>query len=248
MIHALVYDANQQRRTPLRAAVNNALMSLGSQNHSLLRTGSLEEMKNIVLEAKSGFFEIVVCRIDPTVSEALAVLRAIREEDPNVCMVVMADDPKYAVDAYGVGACGYCLVQDGMEGLTRALAPIVERAVDRHSATTGVRCDTGVCNVVLDHIVFVEASRKGALMHLASGETKLVRSTLQTLFEKLAPKGDFVEVGSSFIVNLTNVRQVGDSGAVIFESGDSIVAPIRVRKDLKEAFLAFWQRPVAVGA
>ena len=107
------------------------------------------------------------------------------------------------------------------------------QVLGRRGDVMGLRFDIGVGNVVLDEVVFAESTKKGSVIHLANGGTRLVRSTLQALFDKLAGRGPFEKAGSSFIVNLDNIRSTGD-GAVIFSNGESIVVPVRVRKPLAD--------------
>ena len=51
----------------------------------------------------------------------------------------------------------------------------------------------------------------------------------------------FIKAGSSFIVNLDNVRSAGE-GSLIFADGETIVVPIRKRKAVKDALDSFLMR------
>lgn len=241
MIKVLVYDTDPTRRKQLRSVVDATMTRMGSRSHGILRAASPGNMVEIVHRARQGLIELIVCRIISHAEETFDALRTVREMDREVDIVIVADGPEHARRAVELGVDGYCLDQEGPEGLERALAPSVTRAAERHGETVGLRSDRGVGNIPVDEIVFAESSKKGAVLHLTDGESLLVRSTLQSLCDKLSTKGRFIKAGGSFLVNLDNVRSVGD-GAVIFSNGDSIIIPVRMRKPVKEALQAYWCR------
>ena len=241
MIRVVVYDTDASQHRHLRSAVDAAMKKLGSPSHGFSRAVSPEDMVAIVRRARLGLFELIVCRIASHPGETFDALRAVREEDQEIDIVIMADSPEHARQAVEVGVSGYCLTAEGPEGLERALAPSLARAIERHGDTIGLRSDKGVGSILIDEIVFAESSRKGAVIHLSDGDTLLVRSSLQALGDKLVAKGSFIKAGSSFLVNLDNVRSIGD-GAVIFSNGDSIIIPIRARKPTEGALRAHWSR------
>ena len=241
MIKVLVFDTDQSWHRHLRSAVDAIMTKLGPRSHGLSRAVSPDDLVDIMDRSRRGLFELVVCRIVSHADETFNALRTIRDADPEIDIVIIADSPEHARRAAEIGVSGYCLTAEGPEGLEHALAPSVARAIERHDKTVGLRSDRGVGNVFLDEIVFAESSKKGALLHLSDGDTLLVRSTLQALCDKLSTRGGFIKAGSSFLVNLDNVRSIGNE-AVIFSNGDSIIIPVRMRKPVKEALDAYWDR------
>ena len=242
MFRVLIYDGNASRRGELRAAVNSVLSELGSRNHGLMRAATLKELADVTGRARPDYFDFIVCRIEFCAVEAKEALQKARLQSPDAGLIIIADGSECASHAFAIGANGFCLESEGVEGLRRAITPSALRAIEaRRYDAVGLRSDAGVGNVVLDGIMFVESSKKGSLIHLATGETLLVRMTLQTLYDHLAANKSFVKAGSSFIVNMDNVLMAGE-GAVVFANGESIVVPVRVRKPFKEAFESSWQR------
>ena len=241
MIKGLVYDNSSQHRSNLRSLVSAALADLGIVNLGLTRARSPQELQGILRQAPPGLVDLVLCRVGEQGEEDFAALRRIREEEPGLDIIILAPDEGYAEEAAQIDACGYCLEGEGPEGLKQALATAAIQALERHDGTMGLRSAEGVWNLILDQIVFVESSKKGAVLHLATGKTLLVRSTLQNLADKLESKGTFMKVGGSFVVNIDNVRSVGE-GAIIFSDGESIIVPVRMRKQVRERVDAHWKR------
>ncbi len=233
MIRVLTYDAHVSGRSRLRLAVDAALMSFGASNHGITPVSSSADLIETFQRMRRGYFELIVCWIGPDADEMFDALSAIRRDDESVHIVLIAPDGSFAARALELGVEGFCLEKDGPEGLKRAMERPVAQVLGRRGDVMGLRFDIGVGNVVLDEVVFAESTKKGSVIHLANGGTRLVRSTLQALFDKLAGRGPFEKAGSSFIVNLDNIRSTGD-GAVIFSNGESIVVPVRVRKPLAD--------------
>ena len=243
MIRVLVCDQDTSGQSQLRSVVNAALGSLGVRGYGIVRVGSPADMDVFVRRMSPGFFDLIVCLIDEpsqcdATREALTSVRALEQD---VSIVIAADRSDYACELVPVRLSGYCLIGDGAAGFAEAIALPLLHVLERHGDVIGLRFDGGVGSVVLDDILFVEASKKGALVHLASGTTLLVRQTLQAMFDKLSARGSFVKAGNSFIVNLENIRSLGES-AIIFPNGESIIMPVRVRKSVKETAQQHWMR------
>lgn len=246
MIRVLVSDQHSGDRSKLRTAVDALMTSRGITNYAVSFVAKLEELVALAKRTREGFYDIVVCRLSEDAAQDLAALRDIRSSDDSINIVVIADSPDYAVDAFGLHADGYCLYKEGREGFERAMKVPIRKAAARHADTIGIRSDVGIGNLTIDEIQFVEASKKGPLVHLATGRTVLARGTLQSLYELLSHDERFVKVGGSFVVNLDNIRSLGES-SVVFPDSDPIIVPVRARKPLRDALTAYRLRPEYVG-
>ncbi|MGI6221722.1 MAG: LytTR family transcriptional regulator DNA-binding domain-containing protein [Coriobacteriales bacterium] len=234
MIRILTYDGLDSKCGNLRMAVDAVMASLGSRNHGVDRVRTPEDLHETVRKRRSGFFDLLVCCVGTRADDVFAVLQALREEGESAHIAIIAEEREDVRRALAVGAEAFFLSSEGPDGLRRALSPLAADLISQHDDVIGLRLDEGVGNIVIDEIMFVESSKRGAVIHLADGRTPLVRMTLQALFEKLEGHGAFVKAGSSFIVNLDNVRSLGD-GAIVFPDGESIIIPVRVRKPMKDA-------------
>ena len=241
MIRVLAYDSNRNDRLRLLWAIKAVMKRWGWSSFSVTRSFTPADMVASVKAMRRGFFDIAVCWLDDEPDSVFDALGEIRSVEPDAQIVIVAEDADCASRAVQVEASGYCLVRQGIDGLMQALSPAVSQAVERHSKAMGLRSSTGVCNVVLDDFLFAESSKKGAIIHMSDGETILVRTALQALFERLSADKRFVKAGSSFIVNLDSICSFGERAA-IFHNGESVVLPVRVHKPVKEAFESFCRR------
>ena len=246
MLRVVACDQNTSNRRQLRSMISFTLGSLGARARGVMHAASPADMDALVHRMRPGFFDLVVCLIDQPsqCAETLSALASIRALEQDIAIVIVADRPDYACDLVSVGIAGYCLIDDGAAGFEAALRSPLLRISERRDSVVGLRFDGGVGSIVLDDIMFVEMSKKGAIVHLVSGDTLLVRQTLQALFEKLVARGNFIKVGGSFIVNLENIRLIGE-GSIVFPDGESIIVPVRVRKTVRDTVQRYWLRDVA---
>lgn len=235
MIRVLVCDPNPSRKSPLRSAVDAALPELGARNFGSLRVTSSADLRTVVARMREDFFDIIVCKIDDGTQDIFDFYREMRARGTTTSLVAVADSSTYAGEAAIAGASGFCLIDEKVDGLKRALGPSVECALERQDGVVGLRSELGVGNVYSDDILFAESSRRGAVLHLPKNRTLLVRLTLQALYARLSSDSRFIKVGGSFIVNLDSVRSVGEK-ALIFTDGESIIVPVRARKAVRDSY------------
>ena len=239
MIRVLAYDARESNRNSLRFGVDGVMASRACKSYSITRVLSPQDLLGIMQRFRPGFVDLIVGVMDDDPDELLDVLRTIRQENPGTRVALIGSSAEDASRAASVGASGFCLVAQGADGLSNTVGPLVTRAIERHGQTMGLRCDRGTVNVVIDEVMFAESSKKGTIVHLASDETLLVRCALQAFFECVEGYGCFAKAGNSFAINLDSVRTFGDR-AVLFANGDSIIVPVRTRKQVKDDLEACW--------
>lgn len=242
MIRVLVSDPGSSRRSKLRHVVDVLVADLGARNYSVSCVGAPEDLATAFSRVRTGFYDVVVCRIDDECAQrTFEALETVREQDRDVSIIIVAELPDFARDALDVGAEGYSLIKDGSAELANALEKPIGKAMARRNSTIGLKTDRGVGNIVVDDILFAESSKKGAIIHLPADSTMLVRGTLQSLFETLSTTDAFIKAGNSFILNLDNIRSVGEK-SVIFANGESVIVPVRSRNPVKDAFRAYCTR------
>ena len=242
MIRILVCDPDSGERSQLRAAVDLLVSAMKIGNYGISYVTKLDDMVGLVQRMRTGFHDIVACRATSGSADALDALREVRDADDGVSIVVVSDTQDFAAEAFDLRVDGYCLFNEGRDGFERAMKVPILKAASKHADTIALRTDQGTGNFPIDSIMFLEASKRGSLIHLPDGNKVLARGTLQSLFEQLGEDERFIRAGSSFIVNLDNVRSLGE-GSIIFPDGEAIIVPFRARKPVKEALIAYRLRP-----
>ena len=186
----------------------------------------------------------------------LEQLTDIARHYDNLDLVIASRDPSFAHEAYRLSA-SFLLLPGSYESLARALHKALSKTGWRQKACLAVRSAGRIDNIAFDDIQFVESSKRGPIIHLPAKQQIVARGTLRNLFDQIAraqesfarngqAKQDapdqgaqlpFVMAGSSFVVNLDNVLASG-KGALVFADGETIIVPVRKRKDIEAALAA----------
>lgn len=252
MIRVLVCDFERGLLRRLRDAVEHVSDELGYENVDITLVPSFDLLRQRVSTSRADLYDLAICRIpaDDGVNpddgpvgarQALDTLDALREMEYSGSIIPISSAPKHVAAAMDAGIDGvvpaeggYLAFKDAVEGPLRTIAEGKEERVC-------VKSHDGLSNIALDAILFAESTKRGPLIHLPDEERVLTTGTLQALFERLGGDNRFVKAGSSFIVNLDNIRTMGER-SVIFADGEAIIVPIRVDKPLRESYEAYCAR------
>ena len=248
MIRVAICDPNEQERLRLR----NMLYHCASEVHAPNVVADLFGAPAPLLAAlgvlKPDYYDLALVRIDREPE-------AGSEEDPDAAvqladlfsksgtteLVALSTTQESAVRARQMSARGFLLLPAEYDSFRATVAEPLRRIALTATPTLLVKSRKGLDNVQTGEILFVETVKNGINIHLPGGETVAMRSTLQALFDRIEGMGPFVKAGSSFILNLDNVRSVGES-SVIFADGEAIIVPVRARKPLKDALASYRTR------
>ena len=254
MIRFATADFDATDRSGLRDALRRCALESHHECVGITSFRSVDELILAMERLRKDYFDVVFVRIDkpPHASnssnfhrEMLEKLHAIRESHPNVTLVITSNDTKAAIEAYDLGAV-FLLLSSGYDGVRHALTESMLRLGWDNQACLAVRSASRIDNIAIRDIQFVESSKRGPVIHLPGGQTITARGTLKGLYEQLAsPAGgshtdteSLVMAGSSFIVNLDNVIASG-KGTLVFASGETIIVPVRKRKEIEELLEAY---------
>ncbi len=268
MIRVALICRDSDARARVRHAFARCTREQKLRNVDIKAFEDVEGVLQKLSQKRLGYIDYVICCADEELHDEetgsdlpLQGLHAMRAEYPHLDLDIISANHQDAVFAYELGA-GFLSFSGTHDDFKRMVAERLSGIAKREAQCVTVRASGSVSNVVLDDIQFVESSKKGSIMHISNGETVLVRATLQSLFENLAKvagqekggsaqglkadpdrpaKSFFVMAGSSFIVNLDNVRSAGE-GSFVFANGETIIVPIRKRKELKDALAAYRER------
>lgn len=257
MIRVAVCDRDAAERIRLRNAVERYASERGINNIEVTQFPNTDRLEKTVARMRLGFYDLFFCRIGAP--SALEAVKRLRGEYPDMRMVLVSDDKGDAIHAYNNDA-GFLLLAGSYDDFKRVVSEPIGEVARARSSVASVKTGDGIEKVILADVQFVESSKRGPIIHLPFGKTVSVRGTLQTLFESLsasesefeekqtgAYKGEFaggrrfIKAGSSFIVNLDNVRSAGE-GSLIFADGEAIIVPVRKRKAVLDALASFRQR------
>lgn len=255
MIRVVVCSPNARERTGVRAIVNHVAEQAQIANVHTALSVAPEDLVAMVQGRRSGYIDLVVCRVADSLPETLAAALAMRGDGRNgddadgtramgeipfvaPYVILLTSDKSAASEAFGFEGVG---VYADTEPATNLARMVLDRLKEIARAKRKLRClksIEGLDNVQLSEFLFAETGKKGPVIHLPNGGACECKGTMRSLFEALSEDSRFMRVGSSFIVNLDNVRSLGE-GSVIFSDGETIIAPVRARQPLREALASY---------
>ena len=265
MMRIVVIDNNAAERDRLCDAVTRCAEEAHHAHVNVIAVATLAECAAMLSRLPMDFFDALLCCVDvaggivarPARTDLrdgqtpLEQLTDLSKRYRNLKLVLASRDPAFAREAYRLSA-NFLLLPGTYENLSQALSEVLSDMGWRRNACLAVRSAGRIDNVAFSDIQFIESSKRGPIIHLPSRQHIVARGTLRSLYERLSEAQKafsrngqggsteqqeqlpFVMAGSSFIVNLDNVLASG-KGALIFADGETIIVPVRKRKDIEEA-------------
>ena len=265
MMRIALISSNAREREMLRKAIARCAEDLHHPPVDIASYGDVAAFHDTLVARNPLHFDVVFCCIDrlkgldapspegsttPDI-EPLDYLARLQQRIPAIHLVVASHDSAPAIEAYRLHAA-FLYLPGTYDDLRNALRKPFSRKGWDSVPCLSVRTAGQVSNVAIPDIQFVESSKRGPVIHLPNNRLVVARGTLKALFEcleaglesHLAATGreglpsPFVMAGSSFVVNLDNVVASGQ-GVLVFSDGETIIVPVRKRKDIEQALLDF---------
>lgn len=169
--------------------------------------------------------DVVFMDIEMPYRDGLKVSAALRETDPNVCLVFITNMRQYAIKGYEVSASDFIVKPLTYEVFEFHFRRIVEKIRHNTKAFICIGGRGNVHRVSVNDIDYVEVVDHKVLFHLGD---KAVESwsPLYKIAEELERYG-FAMCNSCYLVNLRHVRGVDDSAVYIADTQLKISRPKR---------------------
>ena len=252
MIRVAICEPDKQERLRLRNMLRHCASEVRAANVTADLFASTSPLISALTALRADYYDLVLARLDrelgnaseqadAAIPTATAQLADVLLANETTVFVAMSSEETNAVAARRLGAQGFLLLPTEYDSFRATVAEPLRRRALAATPTLLVKSRKGLDNVQTGEILFVETVKNGISIHLPGGETIPMRSTLQSLFDRIEGMGPFVKAGSSFVLNLDNVRSVGES-SVIFADGEAIIVPVRARKPLKDALANYRMR------
>ena len=101
-----------------------------------------------------------------------------------------------------------------------------------------LRCKSGITRVELRHLEYCEVIHRTLFLHLTSGKVLESTGSLDELYGKLKPYGNFLRPHRSYLVNLEYVQNLS-TRAITMSCLTEIPIPRGKYNDVKNTFLEY---------
>lgn len=177
------------------------------------------------------------------ISESMGMTAAkkLRNMGSRARLFFLTTSREYALEAFDVNASQYLLKPITQEKMFDVLDTFLESEEEEKKKYILLKVEGRFVKVAVNDIVYCEAQGKIQYIHLAEGGEYLQRMTMTELGAILSDYGEFVRVGSAFIVNLEYVDSM-NARDVCLAGGKKIYLPRGAYKGLRERYLNYYCR------
>ena len=202
----------------------------------VFRFDSVRKLKYALDEEKP--FDIFV--LDVYIGEELGtdLARFIRKRGIESPIVFLTTSLEHAPESFETGTLRYLIKPINPVKFYEAMDAAVAQAEKVGERLIKLKTESGVENINAGRIMFSEAQAHYQYVTLEDGKQLRVRMTVTELYTALMKCGGFVRVGSAYIINLRNVKNVSTSEAYLYNN-ISIPIPRGKHTEIKKAFWDF---------
>ena len=193
-------------------------------------TGLLAE----ALGKDSQAFDLLLLDIQMEEKTGMELAKDLRAQGNQVRILFVTGAPQYALEGYQVGPIHYLLKPVEREALERVLVSDWEK--HHQNKTVMFRAGTKLVPLEVEDISFVESLNRALVVHTQEGE-RLFSTTLSEA-ERLLPAGRFARCHNSFLVNLSQVKEVGRT-SLSLRSGESLPVGRKFYRDFQAALVSW---------
>lgn len=242
MVRIVICTESKAGGLRLREAIETFAARRGIVNTSILVLKSREELAALLMRVRPNLFDMAICNMDGrcsemSLTEISEAAMKVRSLSPQTRFVFMSSNAEHALCAYNANG-QFLLLPLEQDDFARVFGNALDEMKRAKRHMLAFKSGKTVVNLNLDDISFIEAGKKGPIIHLPDRTVLVTRTTLQAVFDRLVQAdSSFMKAGGSFIVNLENMRTASDASA-IFGDGSTIILPTRLRKPVAEALNA----------
>lgn len=236
MIKIAVCDDEKKVLEEVTSYVEEYMKRANKKEAEVFWFQSVEELKNS-LEQKQ-MFDIYL--LDVYIGEELGTMLAkdLRRRGIESPIIFLTSSLEHAPQSFEVGTLRYLIkpidpikFYEAMEVGIAAAAKANEKLIKFYTGKE-IEC------IDVNHIVYTEAHAHYQYITYKEGKQIRVRMTVTELLTKLMRYGGFIRVGSAYILNLRNIKNVSTS-EVYFYNDIHINIPRGKHAEIKKAFWEF---------
>ena len=236
MIRIALCDDEQKTLEQVSLFIEKYAQMKNRHDLEILCFDSVRSLKNALDEEKT--FDIFV--LDVYIGDELGtdLAKSIRKRGIESPIVFLTTSIEHAPESFETGTLRYLLKPINPVKFYEAIDAAFAQGERVGKRLVKLKTESGVENVNASRIVFSEAHAHYQYVTLEKGKQIRVRMTVTELYTTLMKCGGFVRVGSAYIINLRNVKNVSASEVHLYNN-ISIPIPRGKHTEIKKAFWDF---------
>ena len=236
MIRIALCDDEQRILDEVSLYINKYAEKKNSQGIEVFCFDSARAMKSALEDGKS--FDIFVLDVYIGNEMGTALAKDIRKMGIESPIVFLTTSIEHAPQGYEIGTLRYLIKPINAGKFYEAMDTALVQAEKIGERLIKFKTENGVERINASHIMYSEAHDHYQYVMLNEGRQIKVRMTVSELFAILIKNDGFVRVGSAYIINLRNVKNISTSEVRLYNNF-TIPIPRGKHTELKKAFWDF---------
>jgi DNA-binding LytR/AlgR family response regulator len=233
MIQIAICDDEKKILDEVTGYIKNYAENINDLDIEVFRFDSARTLISTLEDGKS--FDIFVLDVYIGDEMGTALAKNIRKRGIESPIIFLTTSVEHAPQGYETGTLRYLIKpldpKKFYEALDVALLQ-AEKNVERHIR---LKTENGIESINANHIMYSEAHDHHQYITLNNGGRIKVRMTVSELYTSLAKNGGFVRLGSAYILNLRNIKNLSSSEVLLYNN-TTIPIPRGKYAELKKAF------------
>lgn len=196
--------------------------TLEAYNPTLFDVSVFFTAEKLISSLQSNQYDFFILDIELPTSSGIDIAKEIRKHDLNVPIVFLTNFSEYMEDVFQVQTFDYILKPVTKEKLFPVIKKIIKYLDldDTYFSFTYKRIEY---NLKFAEIVYFEKQKRTVIIHTVQQTFQTIMSTPE-LLQKL--NDNFVQVHTSYIVNINYIKEVGTDHIILTTDSESMKIPI----------------------
>ena len=164
--------------------------------------------------------------------------REIRAREIESPIIFLTTSVEHAPQGYETGTLRYLIKPLEPEKLYEAMDAALLQAEKITKQLIRLKTENGIESINANNIMYSESHDHHQYIKLDNGQLLKVRTTVSELYAMLAKNGGFFRLGSAYIINLRNIKNLTSSEILLYNN-TTIPIPRGKYAELKKVFWNF---------
>ena len=164
--------------------------------------------------------------------------REIRAREIESPIIFLTTSVEHAPQGYETGTLRYLIKPLEPEKFYEAMDAALLQAEKNTKQLIRLKTENGIESINANNIMYSEAHDHYQYIKLDNGQTIKVRTTVSELYALLAKNDGFFRLGSAYIINLRNIKNLTSSAILLYDN-TTIPIPRGKHAELKKVFWNF---------
>ena len=183
-------------------------------------------------------YDLIFLDIELPGINGMEAAEAMREHDPETPIIFVTNLAQYAVHGYAVDALDFVVKPVEYYDFKLRMDKAVRKIGRTEQRSLRIPSESGFRIVSVADVCYIDVSNHDLAIHLACGETAIMRATLSKMEEELAGT-TFVRISNSCLINADRIHSINGS-IVRMSTGDELAISRTKKKSALEALASYY--------